>query len=334
MVTNPATLNIIAVAFTIIGAVLFALVAWLNVRHPGLKPHPIVETKQVSDSPSGFRWVRMARTNNSSGIIPQKATSDGAIWTGFTLGIHRESGETASVLLTLYGAEQGVGHYTLFIKSDPYYAERRAGGHLNLDRLQGQEQSMADRWIVADATRAAGRSISDYRPLSFRYDEDTDTISEIYDPVSGRALFFRPNREDRTRFVFGPFPSADENEPYNHQPGLHIAELEPDTLGDPLPRLVVSVRDVYGQPLDHASVELASASGYRYEQTLPDDSGSIHISMPIDLKEINVVVSRGGYHAQSANVPLGQNTQRVDAILEPMHKRVGNVIVETGPSPQ
>ena len=331
---NPAILNIIAVAFTIVGAVLFALVAWLNVRYPGLKPHHVVNVKQVSERTTGFQWAHMERMDTGRGIIPRKATADGAIWTGFTLGIHRQTGETASILMTLYGAEQGVGHYTLFIKTDPYKAERGAGGHFNLDRLEGEKRSTEDRWIIEAAAYEASRSMQEYRPLSFRYDENTDTVSEIYDPVSGRALFFRPNHEDRTRFVFGPFPSADENEPYNHQPGLHIAELEPDTPGDPLPRLVVSVRDVYGQPLDHASVELASASGYRYEQTLPDDSGSIHISMPIDLKEINVVVSRGGYHAQSANVPLGQNTQRVDAILEPMHKRVGNAIVETGPSPQ
>ena len=113
---------------------------------------------------------------------------------------------------------------------------------------------------------------------------------------------------------------------YVKEPGLLISE---EMLSTPAQQLIFSVQDVYGLPLNSVLVSINSETGYSYTQGIPRDMSDVVITLPQGLPDVQIKISRGGYHTLTADVALNQNVQRVDAVLEPQHKRVGPFVVET-----
>ena len=301
--------------------VVLVLQAWIIYRHPDLKPHPVIS--QESAYGHGFRWFHMEQV---SGIIPPIRTSEGAIWGGFSLGVSRENGKIAIISIQVYGAEQGVGHYTWRARTDRFSSEVGAGGHFNIDHLIGEEESRRKSRILGYAVDEASRGVGGYyRPLQFTVDEQGN-MSSIYDPKSGRAVF--PVFDEENMAVFGPHPAVDPLVPYMHQPGVYIREILPTQ--EELKQLRFKVWDVYVQHLDYVSISVDSDTGYRYEQNLNAEQTNavgLTIAVPSMLTNIQVTIARGGYHSITENIELYEGIQRVDAFMEPLCVLLGDTIV-------
>ena len=301
-----------------------------NYKNPDIQAQAALNFESYTNDEHGFQWMRMDK--NSKIDIPwlnPARDSTGLMWKGFTVVVSQADDKISSWVLFVYGSDQGVGHYVLVGGAptgwdNPIHGE----GHIPIASYYNYgryEDVVKKRGVLHDAVKKASRTlIQNYRPLKL-YHNKQDDILQIYDPESGRNVYPNPDENPRSaRFVFGEHPIAQG--PYAIQPGLHIVEDASDT---PTQQLVFRVRDVYGLPLDHVLVSIVSEYGYKYEQIIPDDMSDITITLPATLPDAQIKISRGGYHTLAADIALNQNVQKVDAVLEPLRKRVGLFIIET-----
>ena len=316
--TSPFVIAVVVAIMSGAAFVISILQAWNIYRHPNLKPHPVIKIKEASAH--GFKWMRIGPVISS--IIPPTRTEEGAIWSGFSLGVSRENGKVATIGIVIYGAEQGVGHYTWRARTDKHSSEVGAGGHFNLDRLTGEEQPRRESRILRYAVDQASDGVNTYyRPLQFSV-EDEETIS-TYDPESGRMVFPNPQRDDNGRlvgdfFIFGPPPMGSLTVPYARQPGAYVNESS--LLQEGVKQLTFKAWDVYEQPLDYVQIEVASDSGYRYTQALNAEhtnEGGITITLPYPLTRVRLSVTRGGFHPITEDLILKDGIQQVGIFMKP-----------------
>ena len=313
----------IAVVIAIASGAVFVvsiLQVWNIYHHPNLKPHLVINLKEASGH--GFKWKQMGPVVSS--IIPPMRTQEGAIWSGFSLGISPENGKAATIGITIYGAEQGVGHYTWRARTNKHSSEVGAGGHFNIDRLIGEEQPRRESRILGYAVDQASSGVNRYyRPLQFSVDEDDKKIT-IYDPESGRMVFWNPHRAENGMpvgdfFIFGPPPMGSLTVPYARQPGAYINESF--LFQEGVKQLTFKAWDVYEQPLDYVQIEVVdSNSGYRYTQTLNAEhtnEGGVTMTVPYGLTRVRVSVTRGGFHPVAEDIVLKEGIQQVDIFMEP-----------------
>ena len=302
------------------------LQAWNIYRNPNLKPHPVINLEEApSHDTYGFRWVQMKR---ASGIIPPMRTPEGTIWSGFSLGVSRENGKISSISINIYGAEQGVGHYTWFERTSTYDMKTGAGGHFSLDHVIGETESDRAERVLEYAVSNASRNINQYhRPLQFKI--DNEVISGIYDPESGRNVYRNPDESSTGEFfIFGPPPMADAAVPYVRQPGAYIKELPP--LEEGVKQIRLKAWNVYEQPLDNVLITVDSDTGYRYEQILNSEQTNtegVTIVLPTLLSEIRVAITRGGFHPVTKNIILKEGIQQIDVFMEPRCVLLGDTIL-------
>ena len=292
--------------------------AWNIYRNPNLKPHPVINREEMNGS--GFKWIQRS---SASGIIPPIRTSEGAIWSGLSFGISRENGKVYTIGISVYGAEQGVGHYTWRARSNTFESEVGAGGHFNIDRIIGEEQWRREMRILGYAVDEASRGVNGYyRPLKFEIDKKSDKIT-IYDQESGRYVFANKSRESPIddNFIFGPPPMAYALIPYVRQPGLYINE--PLALEKGITRLTFKAWDVYGRSLDYVIISVSSDSGYEYTQALfaeQTDKKGLVVTLPSGLSHIHLEITRGGFHSITSDVALKEGNQPIDVFMEPLIK--------------
>ena len=312
------TLAIIPVVLAACALLAAGLNFWYTYRNPDLQPHPIIKIPQAIGE--GFRWVRLEDGKN---LFPQVRTPDGGIWTGETLGVSLEKGKPAYINIAVYGANQGVGHYTWWARTWMFNREVGAGGHFNIDRRKGEDASRREYQILGFAIDEASRGVSAYyRPLEFSVNEKGE-LYDIYDPETGRAVYVN-HSDDRGAtddlFRFGPPPEQLRGVPYSHPPGISTGEMLPAL--DAGKSLTFRAWDVYGQLFKYGSalIDIQSDTGYRYQQTIMADAnkeGGVTISVPALLEEVEVAVTRGGYHALKTTIPLKEGNQVIEAFLEP-----------------
>lgn len=312
----------ISAAFTLVVSV---LQAWNIYRHPNFKPHPVINREEVHSL--GFKWLQMEL---GSGIIPPMRTPEGAVWSGFSLGVSRENGKVATIGITVYGAEQGVGHYTWRARTNKFSSEVGAGGHFNMDRLIGEELSRREIRILGYAVDAASSGVNGYyRPLEFSVDKEKKTTT-IYDPESGRHVFANHRDESLADFfIFGPPPMADSSVPYSQQPGAYINQSSlPEQEG--LKQLIFKVWDVYERPLDHVLITVEDPdSGYRYQQNLiaeQTNTGGITLSVPSLLPRVQVAITRGGYYPVTRDIELQKEIPHIEVFMEPRCVLLGETL--------
>ena len=315
---------ILAVGIAIASGVLFVvsvLQAWNIYHNPNLKPHPVINLKEARNQQYGFKWMQIGPITSS--IISPMRTEQGAIWSGLSFGISRENGKAATISITVYGAEQGVGHYTWRARTNKYRSEVGAGGHFNIDRIIGEKQSRRESRILGYAVDEASRGVNGhYHPLQFSVDEEKDTLI-IYDPESGRMVFPNHDREEGgDSFIFGPPPMANSKVPYAQKPGAYISRYS--SLREGVKQLTFKVWNIYEQPLDYVQIKVHHNSGYRYTQILNSEhtnEGGITITLPAVLEDIHVSVTRGGFHPIAEDIILKEGVQQVDVFMEPRLSR-------------
>ena len=321
-----------------IALIMSMLQTWNNYRNPTLRPHPVIDLEQISGE-AGFTWIKMELVT-SNVFPPPTGRADGAMWKGLSLGVSRETGKVATISITIYGPEQGVGHYTWFAVKSPWDKEVGQGGHFHLMRLDGESQSAREERIMGYAIDAASRGVNGYyRPLQFTYDAESRAISSMYDPESGRQVFLNPyhlgwespslrEQYGEGYYAFGPPPMVNDLIPYVHQPGAYLQpliHLRPSTPTNQYVSIMLRAWDVYGVPLDHVMVQIDSDTGYKYSQILhaeQTNGGGIEMSLPVvflsvESPQIQVIVTRAGYHPISQDIALKEGTQPIDIYMEP-----------------
>ena len=291
-----------------------------NYRHPNIQAQTVINELSVHDS--GFTWINSSSRNWITSRLTPARRSSGLMWEGYTVGISRESGKGSILAIRIYGSDQGVGHYIWWGRTTRLRREYGEGGHINMmSHLHDKDLKRLSREkiILENAAERASESISPFhRPAHISYNKETGEITNLYDDESGRSLHLNPDKSSsKDIFTFGPYPMAES--PYIKQPGIQISE---DSHSTPFQQLIFRAQDVYGKPLNHVEVLINSESGYRYVQTLPDDTSDTTITLPSELPHVQIEISRGGYHTLAANIDLNQNIQKVDAILEPKRKRL------------
>ena len=301
------------------------ITALRNYKNPDIQAQTILDVEEKSSHENGFRWVRSPQSVvRGISWIKTKRNSSGLMWEGITAGVSREDNTIDTFKLSVYASDGGVGHYTWNGGKYGPWDILHNQGHFPLafsnqlfrnDNFRAPGEEML-RHAIENASAEINRF---YRPLDILYNKKTEEL-KLYDPESGRNVHFTKEKAIKERkLVFGPYPMADG--PYLKTPGLHFSNVpEAEQIG----LLIFNVQDVYGQPLDHARVSIShSESGYKYEQILPDDMSDMAVTLPLMLmpSNIQIEISRAGYHKLSGDVDLSHNAQRVIVILEPQRRR-------------
>ena len=311
--TLPNLIPIALVALACATLAVAVIQAWSIYRHPNLAPHPIINRAEAGSH--GFKWVKV---DLISSIIPPAGTPEGQFWSGFSLGVSRESGKLALLGIYLYGAEHGVGHYTWSARVNKYDQELGTGGHFNLSMVGNEDQRNHESRVLENGVKAASGVINtDYRPLSFSI--EGGNIIDAYDNETGRRVFFTMGQEGFEDFLtFGPPPITFANVPYIHQPGTNIRETLPTPEG--LKRLTFRIWDVYERPARARVIIKDDIFGYSYEtvqNAQQTSDGGLPITIPTVIEKVEVTIESGGYHSITNVVALKEGNQIIDAFIEP-----------------
>ena len=193
------------------------------------------------------------------------------MWEGFAAGISRENGKAGSIAVWLYGSNDGVEHY-VYLERTNRFNSHHGTGHFNLKGYAKRDHSWT-RQVLWSAFEHVAKDVGRFfRPLSTSYDERSGKI-EWYDGESGRKVYFKADRTGSLDdvFVFGPYPEKFKDfAGHVKAPGLITTLVERTEKHRPK-RIIIDVKDIYGQSLEHAGFEVESESGYSYAQTLPSN---------------------------------------------------------------
>ena len=286
-------------------------------KYQKIQAQPVINQKIISGREGEFTWIKATSSFASMFGLEPVSESSGRIWEGFTAGVLRQSDQIGIYKLQIYGSDSGLGHYIWMGGTIPSDVTDSGEGHVPF--VFGPDDSLKEHFIVDFASARASRQLKRYcRPLKISYDDHTDAV-DIYDPETGRDVYVNRDKSSfADKFLFGPYPVA--HSPYVIDPGVFISGVSDS---DDVKRLICVVRDVYGNPLDHACVSIDSESGYSYNQYFMremSDKGLV-MNIPYLLSQVDVTVSRGGYETLSlTGVPLTPDVLRVEAVLEPQRK--------------
>ena len=299
-------------------SILTALLFWwiFNYKYQNLMSPPKLEGKIICAG--DFHWISFDAKGTPKALKPKRESS-GLMWEGYAVGISLENGKVGSIAVWLFGSNYGVGHYTYMDKTDRI-GVHHGDGHFNLKVYAKENKSWSSFVLHSGCERVAKDVQRFYRPVITTYDERNATI-RWYDDESGREVFINERRKNSKNdlFLFGPYPKKQKNFIGRiAQPGLIITPVE-RTDNDCHKQIIVDVRDIYGNLLEHTYVSIEGIeSDYRFGQLLPSNGKSIAISVPQGITRFSIHVRRGGYGKINSEVDLQFRNIRVRAILEPL----------------
>ena len=296
---------------------LVTLVLWWIDRHKyqSLQAPPKIKADQIGAG--GFTWRSFEKTKLPRILRPEREAS-GLMWAGLAAGVSNKNGKAGVIAVWLFGSNEGVGHYACVDRIDKTRCNH-SDGHFHL-KVYAKAGSLWETEVLRGALERIARDVGRfYRPLSTFYDAKSKKV-EWYDDESGREVYFREDGSDPSGdlFFFGPYPKKLKNfADDTGTPGITTMRVE--RAWENHPRMIIWVRDIYGQPLKYARVEVEGAeSDFNHAQVLPADGGSI--TAPYPLQKLMVRICRQGYGTITEEIDVAAGDIKVEAILEPVRE--------------